>query len=265
MTQIHNTLPSGTSELPFVAPCRKLSPDAPVAWLRFGWQDFRRAPATSLIYGGFLVLLCYLLAGVAWRLGGYMLIISIMSGLVFLVPVLALGLYSISCQLQRGLRPRIGYCLREGRRNLGSEMVYSMVLLVIFLLWARAASMVHVFFPMEAEPALADLAIFLGVGTVIGAVFSALVFMASAFSLPMMLDRKTDTITAVLTSVHAVLHNKAAMLVWVMLIGAALVLGVATAFLGFAVLMPVLGYAAWHGYQATIDAGAWPENRPDRE
>ncbi len=247
--------------LPFVAPCRTLTPGAPLQWLALGWQDFRRAPGVSLLYGGVLVALCYAMAFLTWRLGGYVLIFGLVSGFVFIAPVLALGLYSISCQLQRGLKPRIGYCLREGRRHLGNELVYSMILLVIFLLWVRAASVVHVFFPMEADPDIADLALFLTIGCAVGALFTALVFSASAFSLPMMLDRRADTVTAVLTSVHAVLHNKGPLLVWALLIGLALLASALTAFLALAVLLPVLGYATWHGYRATIQAEAWPQHR----
>ena len=244
-----------------MAPCRTLTPGAPLQWLTLGWRDFRRAPGVSLLYGGFLVLLCYVMAFLTWRLGGYVLILGLVSGFVFIAPVLALGLYSISCQLQRGLEPRIGHCLREGRRHLGNELVYSMILLVIFLLWVRAASVVHIFFPMEADPDIADLALFLMIGCAVGALFSALVFSASAFSLPMMLDRRADTVTAVLTSVHAVLHNKGPMLVWVLLIGLALLASALTAFLALAILLPVLGYATWHGYRATIQAEAWPQHR----
>jgi uncharacterized membrane protein len=233
----------------------------PVKWLGMGWGDFRRAPGVSLWYGGFLVLLSWLLTYVTWKLGGYVLILSLMSGFVFIAPVLAIGLYSISCQLQRGLEPQIGYCLREGRRNLGNEMVYSMILLVIFLLWARAASMVHVFFPVEAHPDLSELALFLMIGSAVGAVFAALVFSASAFSLPMMLDRKVDTVTAVLTSVNAVLRNKGPMLFWAGIIVLALAVSFLTAFLGLAVLMPIIGYATWHAYQDTIVSTDWPENR----
>lgn len=249
-----------TEGLPFVAPCRILTPGAPLQWLALGWQDFKRAPGVSLLYGGVLVVLCYPLAFLAWKLGGYVLILGLVSGFVFIAPVLALGLYSISCQLQRGLKPRIGHCLREGRRHLGNEMVYSMILLVMFLLWVRAASVVHVFFPMEADPDIADLALFLMVGCSVGALFSALVFSASAFSLPMLLDRRADTVTAVLTSVHAVLHNKGPMLVWALLIGLALLASALTVFLALAVLLPVLGYATWHGYRATIQADAWPRH-----
>jgi uncharacterized membrane protein len=254
--------PVDPDTLPFVAPHRKLAVLRPLHWLELGWQDFRRAPGVSLWYGGFLVLVSYALAFLTWKLGGYILILSLMSGFVFIAPVLAIGLYSISCQLQRGLKPQIGYCLREGRRNLGNEMVYSVILLVIFLLWARAASMVHVFFPVEAHPSLHSLATFLIIGSVVGSIFAALVFCASAFSLPMMLDRKVDTVTAVLTSVNAVLRNKGAMALWAGVIVLSLLISFLTAFLGLAVLMPIIGYASWHGYRDTILSDDWPSNQP---
>jgi uncharacterized membrane protein len=256
----HDVAQIDPQTLPFVAPSRRLELGAPVRWLQLGWRDFRQAPGPSLWYGGILVLISYLLAFVTWKLGGYILILSVMSGFVFIAPVLALGLYSISCQLQRGLKPQIGYCLREGRRHLGDELVFSVILLVIFLVWARAASMVHVFFPMESHPKITDLLVFLGIGSAVGSVFAALVFSASAFSLPMMLDRKVDTVTAVLTSVSASLHNKGPMLVWAAIIVLSVVISFATALLGLAVLMPVLGYATWHGYRDTIQAQDWPEN-----
>lgn len=248
-------------ELPFVAPCRQLALSDPIKWFRLGWEDFRRAPVQSLSYGGFLVAISYIVTYFTWQLGGYILILSIMSGFVFIAPVLALGLYSISCQLERGLIPQIGYCLREGRRHLGNEAVFSMILLVIFLLWARAGSMVHVFFPMRAHPEFTDLALFLGIGSMVGSIFAALVFCSSAFSLPMMLDRRVDTVTAVLTSVNAVLRNKGPMLVWAGIIVLSVAVSFATAFLGLAVLMPVLGYGAWHAYKNTIEPDAWPEER----
>lgn len=250
---------SDQDALPFVAPCHQLDMTDPIRWLKLGWQDFKRAPRVSLTYGIALVILSYVVAYLTWSLGGFILILSLLSGFVFIAPVLALGLYSISCQLQAGMSPQIGYCLRQGRRHLNNELIYSVILLVIFLIWARAASMIHVFFPMEADPQLADLAMFLVIGSLVGSLFAAIVFSASAFSLPMMLDRKVDTITAVITSVNAVLRNKGPMFVWAMIIVIALGISFATAFLGLAVLMPVLGYTTWHAYQATIKADAWPE------
>ena len=75
-----------------------------------------------------------------------------------------------------------------------------------------------------------------------------------------MLDRRTDGVTAAVTSAHAVLKNKPAMLVWIGLILLAVIIGFATAFIGLVVTMPVIGHATWHAYKDTIDASAWPAN-----
>lgn len=254
--------PDAAAPLPFVAPCRTLDAAAPLRWLRLGWADMRRAPRLSLIYGLVLMLLSMALAAFTWRFGTMALYIGLATGFVFVGPVLALGLYSISRQLGAGRTPVLGYCVREGRDHLRELMVLGLVLLVVLLVWARAAAMMYVFFPIEASPDWRQLLPFLGIGSTVGAVFAAVVFAASAFSLPMIMDRKVDAVTAVVTSANAVLRNKPAMLVWAALIGLGVVLGFATAFVGFLVLLPLIGHATWHGYRETIDASDWPRNEP---
>jgi uncharacterized membrane protein len=124
----------------------------------------------------------------------------------------------------------------------------------------RAASMVHVFIPVQTDPRWQDLLIFFGIGSLIGSVFAALIFCASAFSLPMIMDRQVDMITAVVTSINAVLRNKSVMTLWAAIIGLAVLLCFATALLGIILLLPLIGHATWHAYQDTIDASAWPKN-----
>jgi uncharacterized membrane protein len=257
--------PVNPEELPFVAPCRRLAPDAPLHWLRLGWRDVRRAPGPSLSYGLAVLVLSVLISAVAWHYGSVYLLVAMLSGFVFIGPVMAVGLYSISRQLQAGRRPVLGYCLSEGRRHLGNLLILSVILLVVLLVWARAASMIHIFFPVDADPELTDFALFLGVGTAVGTLFAAIVFCASAFSLPMILDRRVDTVTAVLTSINAVLRNRVVMLIWAGLIVGIVLLGFMTGLLGLALGMPLVGHATWHAYQETIDAGAWPRNAPDSQ
>lgn len=253
-------LPS-PDQLPFVAPSNTLPLFAAFDWLKLAWKDFRAAPGVSLTYGSVLVLISYLLAILSWHLGGAVLLFSLLSGLVFIAPVLALGLYSVSCQIQSGYKPKLAYCIREGKRHLGNELIFSVVLLIVFLVWVRAGSAIHIFFPMESEPGLSQYITFYAVGSVVGAVFASIVFCASAFSLPMMMDRKADAITAVLTSVNAVMKNKLPMLIWASIIVTSVVLCLLTAFLGMAIIMPIIGFATWHGYRQTINAHQWEENK----
>ena len=252
----------GRDELPFVAPCRNLSPLAPFSWLRAGVADLCRAPGPSLIYGGVVAAMIAAVSITAWFRGSQWIMFSMLGGFVFLAPLTCIGLYAISAQLERGQPPLLARSLRAAlRRHIGNEMIFALVLLVIFLVWARAAVMVTVFFPTDGDADTTDLLTFLGFGSMIGAVFAGVTFSASAFSLPMIMHRDVDSITAIVTSINAVLRNKLAMLVWLTLIVAGLLLGLATAFVGLVAVIPVLGYAAWHGYQQTIDAGAFPRHR----
>lgn len=205
-----------------------------------------------------MVLLSASVSWLAWEFGNLGLLLGLLSGFVLLGPLLAMNLYSISDQLQRGRRPRFRRSLREAAGVASNAIVFMIVLLVIFLVWARAASMLHVFFPSDAATRQADLLLFLGVGTLVGAIFAGVVFLASAVSLPMLLDRQCDAITCVLTSANAVLRNKPTMLLWGLLIVLATLVGMLTLFVGLAVILPVIGHATWHAYQDTVDASAWP-------
>jgi uncharacterized membrane protein len=214
-------------ELPFVAPCRDLSPLAPFRWLGRGVKDLMHAPQQSLTYGVVVALLIGVVCLLAWFRGSQWFMFSMIGGFVFLAPLTCIGLYAISAQLERGQEPLLARSLRAAlKRHFGNEMVFALALLVIFLVWARAA----------------------------------VTFSASAFSLPMIMHRDVDSVTAIVTSINAVLRNKWAMAVWLTIIVVALLIGIATAFVGLIVIIPVIGYAAWHGYLETIDASAFPRH-----
>ena len=248
-------------EMPFVAPCRKLSPWAPFRWLRLGVSDLLQAPQHSLAYGLTVALLIGIVSLLAWFKGSQWIMYAMLGGFVFLAPLTCIGLYAISAQLERGEKPQMIRSARAAwRRHFGNEMIFALALLVIFLVWARAAIMVSVFFPTEGQPTVQDWVFYLGFGSAIGAVFAAVTFSASAFSLPMIMHRDVDSITAIVTSVNAVLRNKAAMIVWLAIVVVSLLIGVATAFVGLIVIVPVIGYAAWHGYLETIDADEFPRH-----
>jgi len=269
-----NTQETGDdAALPFVAPCRTLAPLAPLQWVRRGWRDMWAAPRQSLTYGVIVVILSLALAQVAIDFGGYWELLTLVSGFVLISPVLAVGTYVISIHLERGQAPSLRRCLREEQRSFGNLMVFALMLMVVFLVWARAGSAVHVFFPMGEPPEWSDYLEFFGIGSAIGSVFAAIVFSAAAFSLPMLVDRKVDTVTAVVTSVNAVLRNKPAMVVWAACIVLAVAPGFALLFVGrerggslawimvaLGVTLPLIGHATWHAYRETIDSSQWPPN-----
>ena len=240
-----------------IVPCRSLKPGAAFGWLRAGWSDFRNAPGISLMYGLFVFLVSILVAFMAWKLGGFVLLLSALSGFVFVAPLLAFGLYSVSRQLCEGKTPNLAHTIMAIKRPLGNSMVYTLVLLVIFLLWARAGMMVQVFFPMGGEPDWGHVVTFLLIGSAVGSVFACVSFAASVFSLPMLANRDIDVITAVISSVNGALRNKPAMFVWAILICSLTGVGFLTAGVGLIVIIPWLAFATWHGYRAALDVSEW--------
>ncbi len=247
--------------MPFVAPCRTLSPFAPFGWLGKGFADLKKAPRESMLYGVIMAGIIAAVSVTAWIYGTHWLMVAMIGGFVFLAPLSCIGLYAISAQLERDQPVSLARSLRAAfRRHFGNEMLFAIVLLVIFMVWARAGMMLSVFLPTATDPGLEDLVTFLGVGTIVGAFFAAVTFTASAFSLPMIMHRDVDTVTAIVTSVNAVLRNKFAMAVWLTLIVLGLLVGLFTAFIGLVVILPIIGYGAWHGYLETIDAGDFPRH-----
>ena len=242
----------------FIVACADLPVMAAFEWLALGWKDFRAAPRISIVYGLFVYLTSVLVAWTAWTLGGYVLLISTLSGFVFIAPLLAFALYSVSRQLNEGREPSLSRTIRAMKRPVGNAGIFALVLLVIFLIWARAGLMVHVFFPVEGQPEFGDIVTFLVVGSGVGAIFAAFTFATSACALPMLANRDVDVVTAVVSSINAVLRNKFAMLFWAAIIVTLTLVGFATAMLGLIVIIPWLAYATWHGYRATLDVSDWP-------
>ncbi len=242
-----------------LVPCRSLPAGSAFGWLKAGWADFRNARKISLIYGFVVFLISIFVAWLAWMLGGFVLLLSALSGFVFVAPMLAFGLYSVSRQLCQGKTPDLASTLKAVRRSLGNSMVFTLVLLVAFLLWARAGMMVQVFLPMGSAPEWEHIVTFLLIGSVVGSIFATISFAASVFSLPMLANRDIDVITAVISSINCTLRNKPAMLVWAFLICSLTLVGFLTVGVGLIIIIPWLAYATWHGYRAALDVSGWPK------
>lgn len=248
---------SASTPKPFVAPCRDLSVGDPKRWLAAGWRDYRAAPRISIIYGLLVFALSVAMSALAWAVGGWIMLMVLLTGFVFIAPLLAFALYSVSRQLYRGREPSLRHTLRAVRRPFQNAMVFALVLLVLFLIWARAASMVHVFFPIDGRHGLAEVLTFLAIGSAVGSLFAGFAFAASAFSLPMLANRDVDVVTAVVSSINAVMRNKWTALAWALTIVALTALGILTALLGLVVVIPWLAYASWHAYRDTLDMSDW--------
>ncbi len=246
------------TELPFVAECHELAWNVAFSWLAAGWRDFKRVPRIALSYGLMIFLVSWGVSLFAWWLGKFALLASLLSGFIFIAPLLAIGLHSVSKDLENARKPSFRRSFAHMIKDFSQIVVYALILMVILFIWSRSGMMLYAFFPVE-EGNREVLQEFLAVGSLIGSVFAAIIFASAAFSLPMIVDKQADMVTACLTSINAVLRNKPAMLVWALCIVVLTAVGFATGYLGFIVIMPWLAFSAWHAYRQTINAKSWAD------
>lgn len=249
--------PDETPDRPFTVPCSRPALSAPLRWLRLGWNDLCRTPALSAVFGAVIVIVSVLISLLAWKLGRFALLATLLSGFVFVAPLIAVGLYCVSRALERGLEPRLADSFVLARRVIGQAAVFALAQGVVILVWSRAGMILSALWP-DLDGGSTAVVEYLAVGSAVGGIFAALTFAVAAFSLPMIADRDVDMITAAVSSVNAVTRNAAVMTLWAGLILTLTALGVATAFIGLGVVVPWLAYATWHAYREVIDASSWP-------
>jgi len=70
--------------------------------------------------------------------------------------------------------------------------------------------------------------------------------------MPLLLDREVDFITAMITSVRAVLASPLVMLGWGVVVTIAVLAACVPFFVGLLIVLPVLGHATWHLYRRAV-------------
>lgn len=241
---------------------RTVGLDRPWAWLSAGWRDFAAAPHVSLTYGIALVCVSFLLVAGLSMVGLFYLVLPLTLGFMLVAPVLAVGLYESSRRLAAGEPTTITAAMTAIRRNPTQIAYLGVALLALLIFWVRVAFLVFMMFFSYQPPTLdgfvdtvffsASSIPFLITGTLIGAAFAAVAFAMTAVSIPMLLDRQTNVFHAIVTSFRAVMHNWKTMAGWAGLIVLFTAAGLATAFIGLALALPLIGHATWHAYKDLV-------------
>ena len=246
---------------------RKRDLDRPWQWLTAGWRDLRQSGMTSLIYGLACFVAGTVLTVLIWVLDWLSLVLPLAAGFMFMGPILAVGLYHISRELERGEKPKLLDSMTAWRVNLQQIAFMGLALMLFLLAWIRIAQLIFALFFAENPPRpevmfIVDVFLsaesipFLTVGTVIGGLLAALAFSISAISIPLLVDKQANVFTAIATSVAAVRENFWTMALWAWLIAVFIGVGLVTFYVGLIVTMPLIGHATWHAYN---DLVVWDE------
>src|SRR3954452_4143534 len=230
-----------------------------------GVHDFLAMPSHAVFLCLIYPVVGFVLARLVLGANVLPLLFPLAAGFALIGPLAALGLYEMSRRREQGLDVSWKHALDIRRSpSLGAIVVLGLMLVAIFLVWIALAQAIYVanfgYAPAASMPDFANqvlttpagwtLAI---VGNGVGFLFAVLVLTLGVVSFPLLLDRDVGVATAVLTSVRAVLANPFTMAVWGLIVAALLLAGSLPAFIGLAVVMPVLGHATWHLYRKMVE------------
>jgi uncharacterized membrane protein len=231
--------------------------------IALGVKDFNRAPKFGMFFGTIFAIGGLAIVWVYLALGYFYLVYPFVMGFALFAPFAAAGTCEISRRLERGeplsWRSVLGAVWARSGVEFGWLALLSLFTLIV---WLDLAVFVMLAFFGAHVPALRDLftavfttthgMTFFLVGNAVGAVIALIVFSFTAISPPLLADRDIDFVTAMTTSVRAVLANPRAMLAWAVVVGMDLAVSFVTLFIGLIVILPILGHTTWHLYRRLI-------------
>lgn len=244
---------------PGLPPIRRVSFAMLGTALRRALRDMGRAPLYGLLFSTPYVLIGWFLGWITWVTGqSYWLIFAAVS-FPLIGPFAAVGLYEVSRRIEKDrpldLRAILTVVTRQSRRQLPSICA---IIVFLFLVWFFIGHMIFALFmglsvmtnvSTSYEVFLTGNGLaMLAVGSIVGAGFALLLYMITVISLPLLLDREVDFVTAMIISFTTVTVNPLPMLAWGALIAGATFVAMLPYFLGLFITLPLFGHATWHLY-----------------
>ena len=259
------SIPSPSLPLAAPPPVLRIS-EEDLNWaLSQGWDDFRAKRGDILVLA-FVYPLAGLVTAVVFMNDALLpLFFPLVAGLSVLGPAVASGFYEIARRRELGLSSSWRHFLDPVRgRSRSGLITLSGMLIALFLAWLAAAYLIYTLTIGTSDPLTTGNMLqrvftnpeggaMIVIGNLVGLAFGVVTIVLTLVSFPMVVDRPVDAMTAVGTSIRAVRTSPGATASWGLKVVALLVLGSLPAFVGLAVVLPLLGYATWHLYTRIVE------------
>jgi uncharacterized membrane protein len=243
---------------------RRITPSDLTDALAKGLDDFMAMPTFSVFLVGIYPIVGLMLLRLSFGYDMLPLIFPLMAGFALLGPLATVGVYELSRRREQGLDISWEALKDIHWPCIQAILVLGLALGMLFLAWLGAAMFIYqLTFGDWVPPSVGEFArqIFttqagwtmILAGWAVGFFFAVVAFAISVVSFPLLLDRDVGVVTAVLTSVRAVLANPVTMALWGIIVAGALAMGSVPFFFGLAVVLPVLGHATWHLYRKVVE------------
>lgn len=242
--------------------------------LQRGWDDFKAVPSHAIMLCLIYPVLGLVIARLVLGYSVLPLLFPLAAGFALLGPFAAVGLYELSRRRENGEEVSASQALAVLRSpSFGAMLGLGTILLTLFVVWVAAAQAIYVatfgYAPAAGIPDFISRILttphgwtLIIVGCGVGFLFALAALCISVVSFPLMLDRHATATDAILTSLRVTMSNPMPIAIWGLIVAVLLVMGSIPAFLGLAVVVPVLGHATWHLYRKVLEPDPNPYRAP---
>ena len=251
--------------IPIPEPALRHISEQDLRWaLAEGWSDFK-AKRGDLIFVAVIYPVVGLFAAVVAVNGALLpLFFPLVAGLSILGPAVSFGFYELARRREEGLDSSWWHFL-DPLRGPNSKALAALTAILfglfvawLFVAWAIYDATLAQLRPNSIGAFVSDLltspqgwAMIL-FGNLAGFCFALATLAISFISFPMVVDKPIDAGTAIRASIRAARENPRVVASWGVRVAGLLILGTLPAFVGLALVLPLLGYATWHLYTRLV-------------
>ncbi|TDG11906.1 DUF2189 domain-containing protein [Seongchinamella unica] len=243
-----------------IYPIHRVPATRPFIWLAAGWDSMMHSLGPSLAYGALVALLGTMILGYQEH---PLYIAAAVCAFLVVGPVITAGVCELARRRDHGETSDFQDSLEAIRHNRSHLLSLAEVLafvavagfsLAALVLYATVGSVApaiestvwgNVMAQLSTAHLLAYSLAFLGV--------SAVVFLLSVVTVPMMIDRHVDPGIAMRMSLRVAVRDLPAMIIWAGLIISLVAFGFGTRLWGMVLVLPLLGHATWFAYRDIVE------------
>jgi uncharacterized membrane protein len=228
------------------------------AALAAGWRTASAARAISLGYAGLFTAIGAIIIGLLALAGRTPFVIAAAGAFMLVGPAILAGFFAIARKVGAGDAATLGTIAEGFSAAYSGLWVVSLVCALLFMIFVTDVAILYSYmiggdpiFPRDMLPVQENVASFTLWGMVSGAVIALLLFAVSAFSVPLLCERRATLVNAVVTSVRIVLRNFLAAMTWAVLISSGVVGSILLLPL-LPLVLPWLAYASHALYRSVL-------------
>lgn len=227
------------------------------AALHYGRAMFVGMPWVSIGYASVFTLFGLIVLFAIGSLGFSPLVLPFAGGFMLLGPVLLTGYFELARQHLQGANPRLSDAFAAFHRAPRGLWLVALVCAFLFMVWITDAGVLYSF-TLGGESIYYDLAwvpelggevlSFELWGSLMGSVIAYMIFAVSAFSVPLIYERRCDAVQGIQLSALTVVGNFPVCLAWGLVLSGVIVLSILLLPL-LLLTLPVMSYASFALYR----------------